>query len=184
MQHKGTVQLETERLILRRFHVDDAETMFQNCWSNRDVWKWTSYEEMSIVDDLITKNGLFTDWWLDLYEHPNRYNWAITLKSTDEPIGRVFVIQINEESAEAEITYEIGEKWWNQGLMTETLKEVSRFLFDDVHVKRLIAYHAKENPASGKVMTHIGMTLFKIVPNGYTCNAGTFDSHYYEIFNK
>jgi ribosomal-protein-alanine N-acetyltransferase len=33
LTHKGTVTLETERLILRRFAPDDAEPMFRN-WAN------------------------------------------------------------------------------------------------------------------------------------------------------
>ncbi|MGT2829203.1 GNAT family N-acetyltransferase [Streptococcus hillyeri] len=184
MDHKGTIQLETNRLILRRFQLEDAEAMFHHCWSDFDVWKWTSYDEMTTVEDLVVKNGLFTHWWMGLYANSNRYNWAIVLKSTLQPIGRVFVITLNEESSELEITYEIGKKWWNQGLMTEALQEIIHFLFNEVHVNRIIAYHAKENPASGKVMKHLGMTLFKIVPDGCTCNAGTFDSHYYEIFRK
>lgn len=184
MNHKGTVQLETNRLILRRFQQKDAEAMFYNCWSDVDVWKWTSYDKMDTVDDLMIKNGLFTDWWMELYDQYNRYNWVIVLKSTNQPIGRVFVINLEEKNAELEITYEIGKKWWNQGLMTEALEQIIYFLFNVVHVKRIIAYHAKENPASGKVMKHIGMKFFKTLPDGYTCNAGTFDSHYYEIVNK
>lgn len=79
MNHKGTVQLETDRLILRKFQLEDAEPMFDNCWSELDVWKWTSYDEMSCVADLVEKNGLFTDWWLSLNDQANRYNWAIVL---------------------------------------------------------------------------------------------------------
>lgn len=181
MNHKGTIKLETDRLILRQFQLADAEAMFHNCWSDFDVWKWTSYDVMVSVDDVITKNGLFTDWWLGLYANANRYNWAVVLKSTNQPIGRIFVINLSEDTADCEITYEIGKKWWNKGLMTEALKEVIYFLFREVGIKRIIAYHAKENPASGKVMKHIGMKFFKTVSNGYRCNAGTFDSHYYEI---
>lgn len=31
MNHKGAVQLETDRLILRKFQLEDAEPMFDNC---------------------------------------------------------------------------------------------------------------------------------------------------------
>lgn len=30
MEHKGTVTIETERLLLRRFHRNEAEAMFKN----------------------------------------------------------------------------------------------------------------------------------------------------------
>ena len=34
MDHKGTVQLETERLILRRYTIGDAECIFRNWAQN------------------------------------------------------------------------------------------------------------------------------------------------------
>jgi len=40
MNHKGTVTLETERLILRRCTLDDAEAMFQNWASDDEVTKY------------------------------------------------------------------------------------------------------------------------------------------------
>jgi len=51
MTHKGTVTLETERLILRRFVISDLEPMFHNVWSNYDVWKWTNYEPMNSIEE-------------------------------------------------------------------------------------------------------------------------------------
>jgi len=38
--NKGTVKLETERLILRRFVLDDANAMFYNWASNPEVTKY------------------------------------------------------------------------------------------------------------------------------------------------
>ena len=38
MNHKGTIQIETERLILRRFTIDDAPAMFKNL---RNEWEET-----------------------------------------------------------------------------------------------------------------------------------------------
>jgi len=36
MKHKGTVALETERLILRKFNAYDAEAVFRN-WASDDA---------------------------------------------------------------------------------------------------------------------------------------------------
>lgn len=90
LDHKGTILLETKRLILRRFSPDDIEQIYNNCWSNYEVWKWTSYAPMECVDDVINVADMFTDKWLNAYERPNRYSWAIELKSTNEVIGRLF----------------------------------------------------------------------------------------------
>ena len=87
MTHKGTVALETERLILRRFTRSDVEPIFYNCWSDPEVWKWTNYEPMNSIDDVLTLNNIFTDYLFEKYEKPDYYNWAIQLKSSGEVIG-------------------------------------------------------------------------------------------------
>lgn len=53
MKHKGTVILETDRLILRRFSVDDAEAMFRNWANDPDVTKyltWPPHADVSVSE--------------------------------------------------------------------------------------------------------------------------------------
>ena len=160
MTHKGTTTLETERLILRRFMLSDLEPMFHNVWSNYNVWKWTNYEPMNSIDDVLILNKIFTDKWFAKYEHSDYYNWAIQLKSSGEVIGRVrgdWGNRINERIGQIELAYELGENWWNQGIMTEAVKKVIDFFFTEIGYNRIYSGHASENPASGKVMQKCGM---------------------------
>ena len=63
MNHKGTVTLETERLILRRFTMDDADAMFQNWASDDEVTKyltWPTHTDVSVSKTVINS-------WLELY---------------------------------------------------------------------------------------------------------------------
>jgi [ribosomal protein S5]-alanine N-acetyltransferase len=90
MVHKGTVTLETERLILRKFTKNDIDQIYNNCWSDFEVWKWTSYAQMNCVDDVINSAEMFTDKWLEAYNRRTRYSWAIVLKSSGEVVGRLF----------------------------------------------------------------------------------------------
>ena len=53
INHKGTVTIETGRLILRQFTEEDLEPIFNNCWSDKEVWKWTNYKPMNSVSDVI-----------------------------------------------------------------------------------------------------------------------------------
>ena len=43
MNHKGTVRLETERLVLRRFVLDDAPAMFANWTNDEDVTRFLTW---------------------------------------------------------------------------------------------------------------------------------------------
>ena len=44
MKHCGTQQLETDRLILRRYTLDDAEAMYKNWASDDDVTKFLMWQ--------------------------------------------------------------------------------------------------------------------------------------------
>ena len=56
MNHKGTATLETERLILRRFSIDDASCMFKNWASSDEVTKyltWPTHSDISITESVL-----------------------------------------------------------------------------------------------------------------------------------
>ena len=111
MKHKGTVTLETERLILRPFCMNDLDQIYENCWSEYDVWKWTNYAPMHCRDDIINVAGMFTERWLGGYSKPNRYCWAIQLKENGEVIGRHGCFLPDDELGQIELAYELGKKW-------------------------------------------------------------------------
>lgn len=76
MNHIGTKDIETERLVLRSFTMDDAQAMFDNWASDPEVNKyltWPTHGSVTITE-IVMKD------WVDGYENPDRYNWAITLK--------------------------------------------------------------------------------------------------------
>ena len=175
MNHKGTVTLETKRLILRRFQKKDLEQIYYNCWNDIDVWKWTNYAPMNCIAEVITNANMFTDSWMNAYEQMNRYSWAIQLKSTGEVIGRYFGMHPDDDLREVELACEIGKSWWNQGLMTEATKRVIQFFFEEVGMNRIYAYYADGNPASGRMQKKAGLKYEGTLRQGVKCNAGIYD---------
>ena len=53
MRHSGTKTLETERLILRRFTVEDAEDMYQNLCSDSRVNKFLTWDVHKSIDETV-----------------------------------------------------------------------------------------------------------------------------------
>ena len=51
----------------------------------------------------------------------------------------------------------VGRPWWGQGIASSCLREVLRFLFEDVGFRRIEGVCACRNPASGAVMRRAGM---------------------------
>lgn len=62
MKHKGTKYIETERLILRPFTMEDTSAMYKNWASDEDVTKflmWPAHKDVSISENVLkewTKN--------------------------------------------------------------------------------------------------------------------------------
>jgi ribosomal-protein-alanine N-acetyltransferase len=111
------------------------------------------------------------------------------LKSTGEVIGRIWGIRPDDRVCQNELAYELGQKWWNQGLMTEAVKTVINFFFNEVRFNRIYAGHASGNPASGKVMQKCGMIYEGTMRRACKNNNGVFDNVCYAIiaedyFNK
>ena len=177
MNHKGTILLETDRLILRRFVMEDAEAMYRNWASEDEVTKFLTWPTHSDVE--ATKFVLGN--WIADYSKDNFYNWVIELKETGEVIGNISVVDVRENTACALLGYCMGTKWWGQGIMPEAGREVIRYLFEEVGFSRIAATHDKNNPKSGRVMQKIGMTYEGTLRKAGFCNQGVIDEVWYSI---
>lgn len=153
MINKGTVLLETDRLILRKFKYSDAEYMFKNWGSDPKVSKflsWPTHSDVNVSQKIINN-------WIEEYNN-NIYNWAIELKSIHEAIGAISIVELDQASEACEIGYCISSRYWNEGFTSEAFKAVIDYLFKEIHINRIVAKHDIDNPASGKVMKKCGLT--------------------------
>lgn len=177
MDHKGTIQLETERLILRRVTMDDVESAFKN-WVNDErvtlFLTWQSHGNTSVTKKVFGA-------WVDSYASNETYQWVIVPKDFGEPIGTITGMRIDNVNNKLEIGYCIGYDFWGKGYTAEALKRVISFFFTEVKADRIVARHAKENPNSGKVMQKAGMKYVTTLPKADTCNYGVVDTVVYEI---
>ena len=172
LHHKGTVTIETDRLILRRFAMEDAEAMFRRWASDDEVTKHLTWPTHSSVE--ISKMVL-TDW-TSHYPEPDFYNWAIVLKENGpEPIGNISVVGIDNKVDAATMGYCMSRAHWGKGVMTEALTAVIAFLFDEVGFNRVEADHDPNNPASGRVMEKSGMRHEGILRQAGRSNQGIID---------
>lgn len=180
MKHSGTRKIETERLILRRFVIEDAGAVYRNWASEDEVTKFLTWPTHTSVE--VTKMVL--DSWIEKYGNTDFYNWGIEIKETGELIGNISVVSIKENIKEAMIGYCMGTKWWGQGIMPEAGKAVVRYLFEETGVHRIAANHDKNNPRSGRVMQKIGMTYEGMLRSAGFCNQGIIDEVWYSILKE
>lgn len=180
MNHQGTKELETERLILRSFSIDDAGAMYKNWASDPKVTKFLTWPPHESVE--ATKEFLST--WVANYKKKDFYQWAIVPKELGEPIGSISVVAIDEAVSSLHIGYCIGKKWWRKGITSESLAAVMDYLFDEVKAKRIESAHDVNNPNSGKVMKKCGMKYEGCLRGFGKSNQGIIDVCFYGILRS
>ena len=141
--------LETERFILRPLTLEDAEDVFS--WaSDERVTKYMIYPRHENIE--ITK-----DWLSSLDQLPeNNFNWGFVLKENNRLIGSGG-IKYNEEIKAWTFGYNISFDCWGNGYVTEIIKHMIKFVYDNFGARDFVADHAVDNPASGRVMEKCGM---------------------------
>lgn len=149
----GTKIIETERLILRKFEYDDAESVFKNWASDEEVQSLYSepvYKTIEEVNDLLGK-------YIDNYKNQNYYRWAIISKEANECIGQIAYFMVNEANNFAEIEYCIGCKYQGHGYATEATKAVIDFGFKDMNLNKVQICHKAMNEKSKRVIEKCGL---------------------------
>lgn len=177
MKHLGTVVLETERLILRPFTVNDDSDMYNN-WASSDMvtkfLTWPTHQSVDISRMVISS-------WIDGYSSLTNYQWCIEYKENHQAIGSFGVVHMDENIQAVEIGYCIGEDYWNKGVTSEAFTKVIHFLFKEVECNRIFARHDVKNPNSGKVMLKTGLQYEGTLRGAGKNNTGICDVAVYGI---
>lgn len=177
MNHKGTKYLDTERLVLRQFTCEDIEPSYNNWTSDEKVVQyltWPVHESVEVTKMVIGN-------WINHYSEPNFYQWAIVLKETNEVIGTISAVGMDEKVDMVRIGYCIGSKWWRNGYVSEAFARIISYFFEEVGVKRLEARHDPFNGASGRVMEKCGLSYEGTLRQADYNNMGIVDACIYSI---
>ena len=152
MNNLGTKQLETERLILRRFNENDYKGMYDNWATDLKTTKYVSFEPHQNYEQ--TKQ--IVNEWIKKYDDGS-FNWVVELKDTHEIIGNIEAIGVSKKHNNCEMGYVYGSKFWGKGYASEALKRVIEYLLYDCNFHLIEGRHYASNPASGRVMEKAGM---------------------------
>jgi len=151
LNHLGTINLETERLILRKLIIHDCKDYYSHITSDRDImWAWGVHES-------VDKTEKHIEYLIECYKKKDKYEWGIELKENKKIIGSICTLDNNEDIKSCSLGYQISKHYRNKGYMTEALLCVLNFLLNIVGYNRISGGHASDNPASGRVMEKAGM---------------------------
>lgn len=145
----NTPAIETERLILRKFTENDMEALF-SIYRDEDVNTYLPWFPLKSLEEAKT---LFQQKYAAAYRQPCGYQYAICLKSDNEPIGYVKV-SIDDSH---DLGYGLRKEFWHRGIVTEACKALVEQLKKDGFLY-ITATHDVKNPRSGGVMKQLSMS--------------------------
>ena len=176
--------IETERLLLRRFTQNDAQEMFDTWCADPDVTRymmWTPHPDINETHTVIER-------WEKRYETAaselGERNYAIVVKQTNKLIGSIGIMP-KERNAGVELGYCIGKSYWGYGYVTEAAQALTAFAFESMDAQKVVAFHHTDNPASGRIMQKCGMTYEGVLRREFFAPAhGMCDAVCYSILRE
>lgn len=164
--------IETNRLRLRPFKESDLDDFYQYAkvagTGERAGWKHHESKEESkeILDTFIKNDKTF----------------ALIYKATNKLIGSIGVEKYDREDEEIDFANLYGRElgavlskdYWNMGLMTEALKAVIDYLFEEMDLDFLTAGYFDNNIPSKKMQEKCGFKPYRKVT--FDTSTGTKES--------
>lgn len=155
LTHTGTIEIETERLILRRFEYSDIDSMIRN-WIADEKTQWDYGEPFYSTPEEVRL--LLDTKYIASYNREDYYRWAVIEKSSGECIGQIAYFTVDTNNQHGEIEYVIGPSFQGRGYATEMTKAVIAFGFEKINFHRIEIDCRTENEASRKVIEKCGLT--------------------------
>lgn len=139
--------LETDRLIIRRFCIDDWKDLYEYL-SQEAVVKYEPYDVYS--EDECKAEAV--------NRSKNNAFWAVCLKENNKMIGNIYFEQQEpEEFFTWEIGYVFNPAFHGRGYATESCRKIMDYAFKHLNAHRIIALCNPENQPSWKLMERLNM---------------------------
>ena len=143
--------LQTKRLVLRQLTTSDSKSWSRNL-SNHEITGLIGMDPLETAEEIEE----IIDSFADRFREGTGIAWAITLKATSEFIGTCSYESINEEKQVGEIGYDLLREYWGLGFMTEALKAIIDYGFEQLGLKRIEANTDPANAASRSLLERLG----------------------------
>jgi len=148
---KDFPQLFTDRLHLRKIHIDDIQSLVKYA-NNRKV----SDHILNIPHPYQEPDAVFRIRYVNEgFKKSSRYIFAIILKETEEFIGEIS-LHLDDKNRMAQLAYWIGEPFWKNGFVTEAIQAILIFGFEKLDLDLIFATCDEENIASIRVLEKNG----------------------------
>lgn len=150
--------LETERLILRRFNVDDAEFILKLV-NEPSFLRYIGDKKVRNVEDArqYILNGPVAS-----YEQNQFGLNLVELREAHTPAGMCGLLK-REELSSPDIGFAFLPEFWNRGFAFEAATAVLQDARERMRLQRILAITSLDNDASIKLLQRLGFTFDSVI---------------------
>ncbi|MGZ3854244.1 MAG: GNAT family N-acetyltransferase [Flavisolibacter sp.] len=147
----GFPDLVSERLLLRRLSLSDADDIFllrSDDMVNQYLGRKKA-ESLQDAEEFINRVNFASDNQQSLY-------WGICLQDSGKLVGTICLWNFTPQGDRAEIGYELLPKHHNKGIMQEALSKVLEFGFKQLQLSAIEAWTSQLNIRSTRILERNG----------------------------
>jgi RimJ/RimL family protein N-acetyltransferase len=150
--------LETERLTLRRFTVDDAQFAL-TLLNEPSFLRYIGDKKVRNLDDArqYILNGPIAS-----YERDGFGLYVVELKESPAPIGMCGLLK-REDLPQPDMGFAFVPAAWGKGFASEAAAEVLRDAHQNRKLQRILAITSLDNDASIKLLQRLGFTFQELI---------------------
>jgi RimJ/RimL family protein N-acetyltransferase len=148
--------LDTERLLLRGFTLDDAPAFHAGVTADPDVMRFLPGGVPRSLDRTVEMIATFDNGWRER----RTSGLAVVYKANGQVIGQVGLWPVTPSDGgpqDVEVFYALAKAYWGQGLAAEAARAMIAYGFEQAGLNRIVAVAYPENTASQRVMQKLGM---------------------------
>lgn len=168
--------LETQRLILREWRKNDVGDLFDIMKKNSVlIGGWKPHSNINVSTQVLN----------EYIESNDR--WAVELKDSKKVIGCIRIYPDNNRGKynAKSISYVLSEDYWGNGYMTEAVKRVIEYVFGELNIDLLSAFHYPDNIKSKRVLEKCGFEYEMTIEQGCKRYDGeVFDAVCYSVLKS
>ena len=146
-------ELRTERLLLRRWRAEDLEP----CAAMNTQAEVVEHLPSSFSR---AESAAFRERIEHSFERRGYGLWAIELIGREPFVGCAGLLDVGADlpfAAAVEVGWRLAYEWWGRGLATEAAAAAIAYGFEELGLTELLAYTARRNERSRRVMARLGM---------------------------
>lgn len=164
--------IKNAKVILREFELKDAEQLYNNWGKDEEVSKYMLWKNYKSIDDAINS----INYYIECYKKDDPFK-QYAIEYEGNVVGSINIVTSKKHKT-GEIAYCLSKKYWRNGIMSEAIKLLTNYYFENFDLVRISAEVIEPNTASRKLLEKCGFELEGILRKKYFCKTNKHEDVY------